>query len=100
MSAAPIKHDVSVPVAMVAGIRRAGLSAAAQAVVPGCLPCPFGHLGDGNVHFNVTQPPGADKAAFLARWGEVNAAVFAVVAQASKARSRPTHRQRRDEARG
>jgi FAD/FMN-containing dehydrogenase len=40
---------------------------------------PFGHVGDGNIHYNVIQPEGADKAAFLARWDEVNAVVFAVV---------------------
>jgi FAD/FMN-containing dehydrogenase len=32
-------------------------------MVPGCRPVPFGHMGDGNVHFNVSQPVGADKAA-------------------------------------
>jgi D-lactate dehydrogenase (cytochrome) len=50
-------------------------------MIPGCRPCPFGHLGDGNIHFNVTQPVGADKAAFLAHWDEVNAKVFAIVAR-------------------
>jgi len=40
---------------------------------------PFGHLGDGNIHYNVSQPVGADKAAFLARWHEVNDAVHAIV---------------------
>ncbi len=41
---------------------------------------PFGHLGDGNIHYNVSQPVGMDKAAdFLARWQEVNAAVYAIV---------------------
>jgi FAD/FMN-containing dehydrogenase len=75
-----IKHDVSVPVAAVPDFI-AQASAAAIAVVPGCRPCPFGHLGDGNIHFNVTQPVGADKAAFLAHWDEVNAAVFAIVAK-------------------
>jgi FAD/FMN-containing dehydrogenase len=40
---------------------------------------PFGHLGDGNIHYNVSQPVDADKAAFLKRWDEVNAVVFAVV---------------------
>ena len=75
-----IKHDVSVPVAAVpAFIREAG--AAAAALIPGCRPLPFGHLGDGNIHYNVAQPEGADKAAFLARWDEVNAAVFEVVAK-------------------
>jgi FAD/FMN-containing dehydrogenase len=75
-----IKHDVSVPVAAVpAFIRDAG--AAVMALVPGCRPLPFGHLGDGNIHYNVAQPGGADKTGFLARWDDVNAAVFDVVAQ-------------------
>ena len=70
-----IKHDVSVPVAAVpAFIGEA--SAAATALIPGCRPLPFGHLGDGNIHYNVAQPEGADKAAFLERWDEVNAVVF------------------------
>ena len=73
-----IKHDVSVPVAAVpAFIDEAG--AAVVALIPGARPLPFGHLGDGNIHYNVTQPPGADKAAYLARWEEVNAVVFEVV---------------------
>jgi FAD/FMN-containing dehydrogenase len=41
----------------------------------------FGHLGDGNIHYNVSQPIGADRQQFLAHWDEVNAAVFAVVAK-------------------
>jgi FAD/FMN-containing dehydrogenase len=56
-------------------------SAAVEAMIPGCRPCPFGHLGDGNIHFNISQPVGADRAAFLAHWDEVNAAVFAIVAR-------------------
>jgi FAD/FMN-containing dehydrogenase len=75
-----IKHDVSVPVAAVpAFIKEA--SAAVVALIPGARPLPFGHLGDGNIHYNVAQPPGADKAAFLKRWDEVNAVVFGVVAK-------------------
>ena len=50
-------------------------------MVPGCRPFPFGHLGDGNIHYNVSQPVGMDKAAFLARWDDVNAAVHAIVAE-------------------
>ncbi len=73
-----IKHDVSVPVAAVPAFI-AEADAAVKALIPGALPLPFGHLGDGNIHYNVTQPPGADKAAFLKRWDDVNAAVFAVV---------------------
>ncbi len=73
-----IKADVSVPVASVPDFL-AEASAAAKAIVPGCRPMPFGHLGDGNVHFNVSQPVGADMAQFLARWGEVNDAVNKIV---------------------
>jgi FAD/FMN-containing dehydrogenase len=75
-----IKHDVSVPVTSIPDFI-AQASAAVEAMIPGCRPCPFGHLGDGNVHFNVSQPVGADRTEFLARWDEVNAAVFAVVAR-------------------
>jgi D-lactate dehydrogenase (cytochrome) len=41
----------------------------------------FGHLGDGNIHFNLSQPPGVDKEAFLARWHEINDVVHAIVAR-------------------
>jgi D-lactate dehydrogenase (cytochrome) len=40
---------------------------------------PFGHLGDGNIHYNVSQPVGAESADFLGRWHEVNAVVFEIV---------------------
>ena len=73
-----IKHDISVPVAAVPAFLEEA-AAAVAAVVPGARPMPFGHLGDGNIHYNVTQPVGADKTDYLKRWHEVNAAVFAVV---------------------
>jgi FAD/FMN-containing dehydrogenase len=73
-----IKADVSVPVAAVPQFLEEA-SAAAKAIVPGCRPIPFGHLGDGNVHFNVSQPAGADQEEFLARWGEINDAVNKIV---------------------
>jgi D-lactate dehydrogenase (cytochrome) len=73
-----IKHDVSVPVAAVPDFI-AQASAAVEAMIPGCRPAAFGHLGDGNVHFNVSQPVGADAAAYLARWDEMGAAVNAIV---------------------
>jgi FAD/FMN-containing dehydrogenase len=77
-----IKHDVSVPVSRMADfIARA--SEAVSARLPGVRPVPFGHIGDGNVHFNLSQPlssdMGADKAAFLARWDEMNAIVHGIV---------------------
>jgi FAD/FMN-containing dehydrogenase len=75
-----IKHDVSVPVAAVPAFI-AEANAAVTRLIPGARPLPFGHLGDGNIHYNVNQPEGADKAQFLARWDEVNAVVFAIVAK-------------------
>jgi FAD/FMN-containing dehydrogenase len=56
-------------------------TAAVEAMIPGCRPCPFGHLGDGNIHYNVSQPLAADRAEFLKRWDEVNDVVFAVVSR-------------------
>ncbi|MEO1199354.1 MAG: FAD-binding oxidoreductase [Pseudomonadota bacterium] len=73
-----IKHDVSVPVSHVPAFI-AEASEAVIEMVPGARPVPFGHLGDGNVHFNVSQPVGADRPAFLARWEEMNDLVHAIV---------------------
>lgn len=73
-----IKHDVSVPVASGPDFLDETI-AAVTAMVPGCRPLPFGHLGDGNIHFNVSQPVGADKADYLARWEEMNELVHGIV---------------------
>src|SRR5213083_3757361 len=73
-----IKHDISVPVAAVPDFIAAA-NAAVVELIPGARPVPFGHLGDGNIHYNVSQPIGADAADFLGRWHEVNAVVFAIV---------------------
>jgi FAD/FMN-containing dehydrogenase len=73
-----IKHDVSVPVARVAEfIARA--DQLVELMLPGARPVPFGHLGDGNIHYNVSQPPGMDRAVFLANWEALNAAVHEIV---------------------
>jgi len=73
-----IKHDVSVPVSRIPAFL-AEADAAVYALMPDARICAFGHLGDGNIHYNISQPVGADKAAFIARWREVNAVVHAVV---------------------
>ncbi|MYE02538.1 MAG: hydroxyacid dehydrogenase, partial [Alphaproteobacteria bacterium] len=73
-----IKHDVSVPVSRVADFIEAA-DEAVERTIPGARPCPFGHVGDGNIHYNVSQPVGADKEAYLARWDELNAAVHDIV---------------------
>ena len=75
---ASVKNDISVPVSRVAElIERA--SAACLALIPGVRPVPFGHLGDGNIHFNLEQPPGMDPAAFLAQDHAIMDTVNAVV---------------------
>jgi FAD/FMN-containing dehydrogenase len=72
-----IKHDISVPVSRVPDfIARA--SDAVKAHMPGIRPVAFGHAGDGNIHFNLTQPQGADTVAFLAQWEVFNRIVHDV----------------------
>ncbi len=75
-----IKHDVSVAVGDVPTLI-AEATRAVEAFEPGARVCAFGHLGDGNIHFNVSQPVGADKAAYLGRWNAMNEVVHAVVAR-------------------
>jgi len=75
---ASIKHDISLPISRIPEF----LDVAGQAVVagvPGARPCPFGHLGDGNLHYNISQPPGGDGAEFLGEWERVNGIVHDIV---------------------
>lgn len=65
-----IKNDVSVAVSRVAEFIERAVAAVAAAC-PGIRPTIFGHVGDGNIHFNLSQPEGADTAAYLARWDEI-----------------------------
>ena len=75
---ASVKNDISVPVSKVPElIRRA--RAACERLVLGIVCVPFGHLGDGNIHFNLVQPPDSDPAAFLGRDHELMDAVNEVV---------------------
>ncbi len=76
-----IKHDVSVPVSRIPSFM-AEAERRVLVAMPGARICAFGHLGDGNIHYNISQPVGADKAAFLARWREMNAIVHALVLEA------------------
>ncbi len=77
---ASIKHDVSVPIAAVPRLIAEG-SAAVERAIPGIRPCPFGHMGDGNIHFNFSQPDGDDPKAFMAREKDANTAIYDVVAR-------------------
>jgi FAD/FMN-containing dehydrogenase len=74
-----IKHDVSVPISRVADFL-AEATRACEAMMPGLRVCAFGHIGDGNIHFNLTQPVGMAKSAFLSRWLDFNAVVHELVA--------------------
>jgi FAD/FMN-containing dehydrogenase len=73
-----IKHDIAVPVARIPAFLNEALPAV-EALAPGCRPVPFGHLGDGNLHFNISQPVGADKHAFLELWEPMNDSVHDIV---------------------
>ncbi|MBU1314208.1 MAG: FAD-binding oxidoreductase [Alphaproteobacteria bacterium] len=73
-----IKHDVSVPVSSIPAFMKAA-EKGVLAAMPGARICAFGHLGDGNIHYNISQPVGADKQAFLERWREINGIVHGIV---------------------
>ncbi len=76
---ASIKHDVSVPIAAVPQLIAEG-SAAALRLFPGIRPVPFGHMGDGNIHFNFSQPVGADPKAFMMAADEMlHEAIYEIV---------------------
>ena len=78
LEGASIKHDVSVPIAMVPRLIEEG-SAAALALQPDLRPCPFGHMGDGNIHFNFSQPVGGDGAAVMAGAEPIHEAIYEIV---------------------
>ena len=75
---ASLKHDVAVPVAAIAQfIERAGEWVRAN--VPDGRLIAYGHVGDGNLHFNLNQAPGADRAAFLARGESIKRVIHDMV---------------------
>ncbi len=78
LSGANVKNDVSVPVARVPDLLTQG-TAAVAALMPGARVAPFGHLGDGNIHFNVVRPEAMTDAGFTAQSDTIVAAVTSVV---------------------
>ncbi len=73
-----IKHDISLPVDKVPSF----LDTANRAICehfPGARPTPFGHLGDGNLHYNIMQPASVKKDNFLANWSSMNELVHDIV---------------------
>jgi FAD/FMN-containing dehydrogenase len=75
---ASIKHDISVPVAAIAEFLEKAVPAVLE-IVPGARPVSFGHVGDGNLHFNFNAPRPGDDEAFLSRWDAVQQAVYDMV---------------------
>ena len=73
-----IKHDISVPVSHIPAFMREALAAAGK-LIPGVRPVPFGHVGDGNLHFNFSQPVAMDKDTFLGQWEALNRVVHDIV---------------------
>lgn len=73
-----IKHDISIAVNQIPAF----IAVAAQRLgesFPDVRPVPFGHMGDGNLHYNVSQPEDGDKQAFLAQRDAINAIVHGLV---------------------
>ena len=77
-----VKHDVSVPISCIAEYIEV-TDAELQRAFPGVQMVTFGHLGDGNLHYNVAPPEGADTAVFMARAKEVSRVVHDSVARFS-----------------
>jgi FAD/FMN-containing dehydrogenase len=73
-----IKHDISVPVSTLPDFLEAA-TIALDKFMPNTRLCCFGHLGDGNMHFNVSQPLGLDKQTYLNQWHAMNHVIHDVV---------------------
>ena len=73
-----IKHDISVPVSAIPDFLEAA-GATLAAAYPGLRVVCFGHLGDGNLHYNLSRPLNGENDAFIARTEEVNRIVYDAV---------------------
>jgi FAD/FMN-containing dehydrogenase len=73
-----IKHDISIPINNVSKF----INDATYSVVkfmPESRVVAFGHIGDGNIHFNISQPKKSNKEDFLNKWESINKIVFDIV---------------------
>jgi FAD/FMN-containing dehydrogenase len=75
---ASLKHDVSVPVSFIPRLIAEGSELIRRLVPEGVTVC-YGHMGDGNLHFNVSQRPGAPRTEFLAHGKALETAMFDLV---------------------
>ena len=75
-----IKQDITIPIDRIPEFfSRADI--VMEKLIPGCRPVGFGHFGDGNIHYNIAQPVGANKEEFLTHWNEISEAIFDIVGQ-------------------
>ncbi len=79
-ASASIKHDISVPVSRIPELLERG-SALMREAVPDVVVVAFGHMGDGNIHFNANQNPGGDDRAFLDARDAIHARMYALVSE-------------------
>jgi len=73
-----IKFDITVPLNRIPDFFEVA-DAAMEKQIKDCRPVGFGHFGDGNIHYNIAQPIGADKEAFLKNWQAVSETIFDIV---------------------
>ena len=75
---ASLKHDISVPIKHIPEMVEQGCHAAKE-LIPNIRPVPFGHIGDGNLHFNFSQPKDMDKKEFMSFENILNEKIFSIV---------------------
>lgn len=75
-----IKHDIAVPVSAIPEFLNRAIKCVHD-IMPDIRPVPFGHLGDGNLHFNLTQPIDMNCNDFLAQWDKINHKVHDIVVE-------------------
>lgn len=73
-----IKFDITVPLQTIPEFLKTA-NHKIEDLIPGCRPVSFGHFGDGNIHYNITQPLGMDKDEYLNKWQAVSEIVFDIV---------------------
>jgi FAD/FMN-containing dehydrogenase len=75
---ANLKHDISVPISQIDSFLTKGQTLV-ETWMPEARLVAFGHVGDGNLHYNVAQPVGADAEEFLASGQELTKAIYKLV---------------------
>ncbi len=80
LEGASVKHDVSVNVSQVPTFITTAISRV-ESALPGVRPCVFGHIGDGNIHFNLLAPSAMEGEAFLERAGELSRVIYDAVVE-------------------